>query len=787
MGISRINNNLNAQSIRILNNLIGPQLQQNIERLASGLRINRAGDDAAGLSIFNRIQSQLRGLNEAFDAAQTGVNLINTGDQALGSITDRLQRIRELTVQAGNTGVYDRQAVQAIQSEINQNIDEISRIANTTQFGANRLFSGDFAATAGIRPGTPDRGVNVDNANLTTRENFFTITQVQEGSARIVGGDPVGDPQIVNAGIRNAQDIAVSQGAFFNSTGGTDAVAGDALTDLTFNGVALQSGGTLSFEGVLADGTTRFSGSIQIDPGSDLNDLANAMQSSISAAEQGAGVNTPGGATNVAFNEQTGRMEFRNAAQQGVSGFDIDFTVRNAGGALQNRSGATRDATLGGQIGNAVDAFTGSTFATGDLRLEVSDVVAAQQRAVETQGAFQRADGGALGAVDSLIGAVFNGATLAQGDTINLRGVNVDGSTFNSTFTISTVTAGAGDGAATTFQDLIDEMNLRDRSFAAGGVGRQSGFETATAGIGADGRIRVVDDMAGESRTSFTLTVNDNSAGGGTFGTIVDDARLVREGQAESATMRINDGPAQRVTAGQTVTLRGTPTDSSGLSAPEITFRVGDNLSVGADTIRNTQALFSGTLNSGPEVRFSAGEQDVQFVSGLSPGETLTLDFDARIDVPGIGSQGAGTVIISAVGRQANFQLGANPEQQLGVSFGNMRADMLGLGQGRSVSDINVMREGGVGEALRIIDAALSQVDATRSEMGAVSNRLESTASSLAITAENLLASSSRIADADFAREATNLTRNQLLLRANIAIQSQANNLQNILFTNLLR
>ncbi len=796
MGITRINNNLSSQALRNLNNLIAPQLQRSMERLASGLRINRAADDAAGLSIATRFQAQIRGLNEAFDSAQSGINLANVGDSALGSVTDNLLRVRELAVSAANTGIYDRSAQQAIQAEINQNIDEIGRIADTTQFGANRLFNGDFSPTAGVRSGTENPGLSIDESDLTTRENFLQITQTQEGSANIVSGEAAGETQVVNSGITNAQDVAVSQGTFFDSNGGDAAVGGDVLTDTTFNGVTLQNGGEFTFRGVLADGTTEFTGSIQIDNTTTIDDLSTAIQAAIDTAETGAGVNTAGGTnaaeTNVSFNDTTGRLEFANGAESGVSDFSVDFAVSNAAGRTQNTSGVTRAAEIGGaasgaQVGNAVDALTGSTFDTGELQLEISNVTEATRRQAQSQSAFETGTGGMVDASTNLIGSVFNGATLAQGDTITINGTNADGTTFSNTITVSNVDGSAGNGAAVTFQDLVDELNVRDQSQAAGGIGNQSGFTDATAELTADGRLQITDDVAGESQSNFNLTVTDRSAGGGTFSTISESAEVTRAGNAQEATVRVNGGPAQRVQAGQTATLYGEPTDANGENAPQITMRFGENLSNGTDIIENTREEFVGTLNGGPEVRFGAGEQDVTFVSGIRPGESLTLDFDENVDVPGVGAENAETVVISATGQQANFQIGSYANQNIGLSFGDLRTGSLGLGEGRTLDDIDVTEEGGADEAIRIIDAALEQVGSMRGEIGAFSNRLASTSNNLAVASENLVASRSRIADTNYAAETTRNAINQLVLEANLSVQSQINNLQNIMFSDLLR
>ncbi len=114
-----------------------------MEKLSSGLRINRAGDDAAGLAISEKMRGQIRGLTQASRNAQDGISLIQTAEGALNETHAILQRMRELAVQAAtdtNTGV-DRSE---IQKEMNELIDEIDRIAEQTQFNELNLLDGTF-------------------------------------------------------------------------------------------------------------------------------------------------------------------------------------------------------------------------------------------------------------------------------------------------------------------------------------------------------------------------------------------------------------------------------------------------------------------------------------------------------------------------------------------------------------------------------------------------------------------------------------------------------------------
>ena len=140
-----INHNLpalNTYNRLTLNNL---GMSRALEKLSSGLRINKAADDAAGLAISEKMRSQIRGLDQAVRNAQDGISLIQTAEGALNETHSILQRMRELSVQAAND-TYTAEDRQQIQAEINQLTQEIDRIAATTQFNGKLLLNGDSSA-----------------------------------------------------------------------------------------------------------------------------------------------------------------------------------------------------------------------------------------------------------------------------------------------------------------------------------------------------------------------------------------------------------------------------------------------------------------------------------------------------------------------------------------------------------------------------------------------------------------------------------------------------------------
>ena len=113
------------------------------EKLSSGYRINRAADDAAGLSISEKMRSQIRGLNQASTNAEDGISLIQTAEGALTESHSILQRMRELSVQAAN-GTETDDDREAVQNEISQLQDELDRIADTTEFNTMKLLNGNL-------------------------------------------------------------------------------------------------------------------------------------------------------------------------------------------------------------------------------------------------------------------------------------------------------------------------------------------------------------------------------------------------------------------------------------------------------------------------------------------------------------------------------------------------------------------------------------------------------------------------------------------------------------------
>jgi flagellin len=151
----RINTNVQALNAQRNLGINTGMLNKSLERLSSGMRINKAADDAAGLAISETLRAQIRGMRQAVANSQDGINLIQTAEGGLNETTNILQRIRELAVQAAND-TYTQGDRQKIQAEIEQLKEELTRVASTTQFNGRTLLDGSISASTNMVQATTD-------------------------------------------------------------------------------------------------------------------------------------------------------------------------------------------------------------------------------------------------------------------------------------------------------------------------------------------------------------------------------------------------------------------------------------------------------------------------------------------------------------------------------------------------------------------------------------------------------------------------------------------------------
>jgi flagellin len=152
---------------------------KDLEKLSSGQRINRAGDDASGLAVSEKMRSQIRGLRMAEMNAQNGISFIQTAEGYLQESADILQRLRELAVEASN-GIYSTEDRMQIQVEVSQMVDEMNRIASHAQFNGMNMLTGRFAKPTGENSVTGSLWLHI-GANMDQRERVYIGTMSAQG------------------------------------------------------------------------------------------------------------------------------------------------------------------------------------------------------------------------------------------------------------------------------------------------------------------------------------------------------------------------------------------------------------------------------------------------------------------------------------------------------------------------------------------------------------------------------------------------------------------------------
>jgi len=198
-----INHNLSAMFANRSLGVTNGSVEKNMEKLSSGLRINRAGDDASGLAVSEKMRSQIRGLNQASKNAANGISFIQSTEGYLQETQDIIQRLRELAVQSSN-GIYSAEDRMQIQVEVSQLVDEVDRIASHAQFNGMNVLTGRFARESGENIVTGSMWFHI-GANMDQRERVYIGTM----TAKALGVKNVGDEKILTLSDSDSSNRAI--------------------------------------------------------------------------------------------------------------------------------------------------------------------------------------------------------------------------------------------------------------------------------------------------------------------------------------------------------------------------------------------------------------------------------------------------------------------------------------------------------------------------------------------------------------------------------------------------
>ena len=727
--------NTNLSSINAQRNLdrSNDSLSVSLQRLSSGMRINSARDDAAGLAISVRFTSQITGLSQAQRNANDAISLAQVGEGALQEATSILQRARELAIQSAN-GTNSSSDRKALQDEVNQLKQELSRIASTTTFNGLKVLNGDLQ-NAAFQVGAESNqtiaisvrdmrstaiGSNTLETNnakgiegATHREAFVTGalgSDIGVASTAVTNGYTAATFTVTNtttAGITNTQTLTTSA----NDEASTIATNLSGLTGVSataYNKITLSN-----LQNIAGSTTLTLEGQNIHDTGTPANTSLSSIATAINADTtlRAAGIYAVNKGTSVDVYATDGR-DLTVVAGGGTSSVDIEGLDGNtsaaaAGGNATQTRGGRVDITL--DQGYSVSASNANITPTSPTLTNLGETDVTKGNAVSAQTLTVVGNSGSIAVsvtanqqADSIAQAVnaVAGTTGVKAEAVTvtkLSGLSDDGTVSFSLF---------GDNA--TAAAVSATVTTGDMSALVTAVNNSSGTTGITAALGSNNSEVLLTHSTGKDIKVLNFA---HSAA-------VDY-------QAPSATPVSGDGSTVATAKEVSIDITGNPDSNSGGQVVKL-YDGGD------------KGAYDSTVVGGK----------ITFKSSAS--------FNVTSDIDGAGATG---------------------ESLFAGAPSSANASTL-----TTVNEVDVSTAAGAQSAISVLDGALDQVSEVRAAFGAVQNRFSVTISNLANNVENLQAARSRIQDADFAAETASLTRAQILQQAGISILSQANSVpQNVL------
>jgi len=717
-------------------NSTNESLQKSINKLSTGLRINTAADDAAGLAISEKMRAQVRGLDMAVRNAQDGISMIQTAEGALNETHSILQRMRELAVQAANDTLTanDRQV---IQSEIDQLKEEVDRIASTTQFNKKKLLDGSASV-------------------LWSSDKLETKAFVR-GSLRQI--DQFGQKAAAEGNFKISIEATPGQGQIQKSD--IFKVKHDISTDvITDVGVTVSAGGSV----------TAGEYKLTLTRGTDNKIIAT--------------LTTPGDSTkttNVVNNTATFDISTGNSITVTLDP-DVLASI-GEGDEVTQKFTYTPNLAVVTSDSNGILATTNPITITGVVPAgEYTLTFSASDSGISSAVLKWGEESATVGLSSDDTNAVFDIGSAGK-ITVKFKSaiedlesdLDLTGKvTFTVTppdITINPITADVGD-VAPKWASLRDI----DRFWDANGKFLLDDPQTITM-IQGDGKKATVTLYA-------TDTIDDvvdklNSAIRDQLG----QGQYVSDEDADNFVTYVNEGAEDSNTpdaVAGTIVIRSVVAGKNG----EISF-TGDEDVLKALSLSQIQASKENVFTVNVEDAHSGKTvaQNVNVTGNLLIGivhPNVDVEFDAMADVKVSWNNttkqfeleddtGTYETSLHLADNSTVFQIGANEGEDMGIDIGNMSVRSLGINR------VLVTDRGSASRSITVIDSALDKVSSQRAKLGAYQNRLEHTINNLTTASQNLTAAESRIRDLDMAQEMMNFTKLQILMQAGNAMLAQAN------------
>jgi len=763
-------------------------MSKSLEKLSSGLRINRAADDAAGLAISEKMRAQIKGLNQATRNAQDGISLIQTAEGALNETHSILQRMRELSVQAANDTLTSTDRGE-IQKEIDQLTSELDRIANTTEFNTKKLLDGTAAALTSsdklstkifVRDGL--RTIDQFGQKKTNSGNYELKIGVKELGQTEVQKTDIFKVKHTYNGIEN---LNLASSANLTMVGAYNYVSGSYTLTTTVGGTGATTAEATLTQSFRSGGAGTIFGSGTTAASVNATGTVSANESVLIEI------------TNVTA---SGAVTYRISTHK----YDLDGTYTfNQTTQTVNITSSTETVALntGTSIGTTL-TFNFTAGTTSTLRVGDKAVinVLAQNTADSTHNyTFSSAT------TQLVSQSYINGYLDKTQRTFNLYSLNTaDGTAFNGTFTVGFDYDYAETQNTTTFDvtpafgraaSLDTKLYDIDKFWDASGNFMLTDPQTLTM-IQGDGKKASI--TLDSNDTIFTVQQKLNNAirDGLEQGQYVDESL-----QRNFVQFVYNKEDAAEFANKTGYSVDGTFVIQSAIAGKsgEIRFSAGNDNLINALSLASIQSSKENTFNVWYKDAHSTDPYDINpnatIAGNLLVGvihENVDVMFDSNASIRTITATNSATGFFQMVAESDTtkyhkttvhladntmvFQIGANPNQDVSASIGNMSASALG------VDNVLVTDRNSATNSVAKLDSAINRVSSERAKMGALQNRLEHTINNLGVAAENLQSAESRIRDVDMAQEMMNLTKLQILTQAGTAMLAQANALpQNVL------
>ena len=709
--MSVINTNINALAAQGSMSNVNKKMSVSMERLSTGLRINSAKDDAAGLAITNRMTSQIRGYAVAIRNSNDGISMTQTAEGALGQIGDILQRMRELAVQSSN-GSNSADNRTAIQAEVSQLKAEINNIAKKTNHNDIKLLdgsAGNIVLQTGVNTGDT-MALKFESAQAKDLGIGTPLALTSLGGTNDTGiarGDLLINGVLVDQSL--AQDDNLSSSGNIGSAI-AKAAAINKVSDLT--GVVASVNETKVY-GTAMTTTAALTGTITIN-GVETSKLAVAATASTSTVRGMVidAINAISSQTGVVASD--GGDDNHGVVLTAADGRNITTVFSTLTAAVTGVRSA--DTYVGTYSLTSVDgsdiqlsAQVGKTIANADLKAGTYQANTAQfvtgYRTPNAIAAGVAAAPTALGGDDLIINGVTVGAAVSSDDT----------ATYETATSATKVSSAISTAAAINRVKDLTGVTAKANANVLVGTGFASGASTTTI-----------------SQTSIFLngvTISANVTADTTRADLVNLINL-KTGQTGVVASDNGDGLTLVAEDGRTISLGVDNAGSAGTAAVA-------GASIGMATVNGVAALATTSATSAGSMAFIS---------------SVTLQSDKAFTVES-GSDG-----------NADFGTLGFVQGTYGGS-----SDML------NVEHLDVSTQSGAMVAISAIDSAINQVSMQQSRAGAYQNRLDAVVNNLTESNQNMSASRSRILDTDYAQETTSLAKSQIISQAATAMLAQAN------------